>query len=280
MGLDEDGIFTVSQLMIIDEDGFVIQPIRRRLAQEFVLKYHYSQKMSTGDLRCYGAFEDRRCVGTIVFGPGASPYIGSPFGLERQQVVELVRVAFADHQMFVTQALADAMRQLKESEPAMRLVVSFADERQQHLGKMYQGGNWLYLGTSDNTYTFRIFGEEVHPKTTFTRYGTQSIYWLRNHVDEKAQRIGLPPKHKYVYPLDRGMRRQINKIALPYPCGLSVDGDTSVFQIEDSGSTPLDRSPKMAPTGRPRGRPANKSDVPPPHRTTKTAEEIVRGLQI
>ena len=52
--------------------------------------------------------------------------------------------------------------------------------------------------------------------------------WLRLNVDPEARSITMPPKHRYLYPLDRAMRRQLakQKIALPYPRGLSVDGDT------------------------------------------------------
>lgn len=49
-------------------------------------------------------------------------------------------------------------------------------------------------------------------------------------------------KFRYFYPLDKAMRRQLNKIALPYPRGLSVENDTLGFQPGDVGATPAGRS--------------------------------------
>jgi hypothetical protein len=222
----------------------VVRPIDHGTARKSVMRYHYSRRMPMGNLRCWGAWEDdTRYVGAVIFGDGATPEIGKPYGLEQSQMVELVRVAFTDHEVPVTQIIAVAIRELKASEPPLRLIVSYADERQGHLGKVYQAGNWLYAGTSDK-FAYFVNGEEVQPRTLHHRYGTggQSIPWLRENVDPNASMVPLPPKHRYLYPLDKAMRRQILKIALPYPRGLSVSGDTSSFQVEETSSILVDRS--------------------------------------
>ena len=73
-----------------------------------------------------GVWEGPRYVGVIVFGRGATPRIGQPYGLQQGQVCELVRVAMRDHASPVSRMLAVAVRLLKRRCPALRLVISYA----------------------------------------------------------------------------------------------------------------------------------------------------------
>ena len=62
-------------------------------------------------------------------------------------------------------------------------------------------------------------GRIEHPRSLHHRYGVggQSIPWLRAHVDPNAERVETARKHKYLYPLDDDMRRQIEPLRKPYP---------------------------------------------------------------
>ncbi len=91
-----------------------------------------------------------------------------------------------------------------------------SDEAQAHYGTIYQGGNWTYLGPR-KTHAYRIHGELVHGKTVAMRHGSQAVPWLRANVDRRAERVNLPPKHKYVMPLDDRVRRRIERLSMPYP---------------------------------------------------------------
>lgn len=43
------------------------------------------------------------------------------------------------------------------------------------------------------------------------------LEWARKILDPNATIIKGTAKHRYLYPLDRAMRRQIQKLAQPYP---------------------------------------------------------------
>ena len=234
----------VSFFDTLADDAVVVRPIEYGLARRSVLNFHYSRRMPMGNLRCYGVWENgAEYVGAIIFGDGATPEIGKPYDLEQTEIVELVRVAFTTHIVTVTQVIAVTIRDIKSVEPSLRLVISFADERQGHLGKIYQAGNWIYTGTSDK-FAYYVNGEELQPRTLHHRYGMggQSLSWLRENVDAEASMIALPPKHRYLYPLDKAMRRRVVKLALPYPCGLSVSGDIASDQDVEDSSILSDRS--------------------------------------
>lgn len=183
------------------------------------MHWHYSRAMPAGKLVKVGLWEDGTYRGVVLFGRGAAPNLVNAYGLDQTQGCELVRVALDDaHTTPTTQVVAGALRVLKDTNPGLRLVVSFADEGQGHLGTIYQAGNWLYLGAVEHQH-YRVRGEMVHPKTLHARYGAggQSIPWLREHVDPNAERVPMPAKHRYVMPLDRAMRRQLLPLVQPAP---------------------------------------------------------------
>lgn len=184
------------------------------------MNWHYQRAMPVGKLVSYGAWEpDDVFWGVVVFGRGATPEIGSPYGLSQYEICELVRVAMKDgHPFPVSQAGAIALRLLRKSNPGLRLVVSFADTGAGHHGGIYQAMGWMYAGAT-NYHAYRVSGRMWHPKSLHSKYGKggQSIAWLRKHVDPKAERIHTAEKHRYLFPLDADMRAQLEPLRLPYP---------------------------------------------------------------
>jgi hypothetical protein len=152
-----------------------------------------------------------------------------------------VRVALAPGRKYPTsQVVAIALKLLKCQSPGLRLVVSYADLGQNHVGIIYQAGGWLYLGTSEQGY-LKIHGKIVHPRTVYDRYGPggQSVPWLRANVDPNAARVEMPSKLRYAMPLDKAMRRQLAPQALPYPKrGRSETSDTPGDHPGEGGATP------------------------------------------
>lgn len=211
-------------------------------AKHAVMRWHYSRKMPNSKLARIGVWEAGRFVGAILFGVGANRHLARPFGLESTQVCELVRVALAPGRRHPTsKCVAISLKLLKRQSPGLRLVVSYADYGQGHVGTIYQAGGWIFLGESNQGY-LKVHGQVVHPRTIYDRYGKggQSVPWLRANVDPHACRVEMAPKLKYVMPLDKSFRRQVEKLAQPYPktCGRSNTGDASGAHPEEGGSTP------------------------------------------
>ena len=184
----------------------VVAPCERRAAEYAVLHWHYSKVMPTGKMVTFGAWEDDRFVGAVVFSRGASPHLGNAFQLDQTEVCELTRVALTEHASPVSAIVARAIRRLSESSPGLRLIVSFADPMRGHHGGIYQAGNWIYTGQSNPVTEYLISGRWRH---------TRGAYWHPQRAT--APRRQAPGKHRYLYPLDRGMRRRVERIRLPYP---------------------------------------------------------------
>jgi hypothetical protein len=189
----------------------------REAADYAVRAFHYSHSLPAGRLVCVGAWEAGAFVGAVIFGRGASSEIGSPFGLNQSQVCELVRVALGPHAAPTSRIVSVAVRLLRRLCPGLRLIVSYADPEQGHIGILYQACGWLHIGCTNRESLIRLNGRLLHPRTVASRYRTRAIRWLREHVADDAAHVRTLPKFRYVMPLDDAMRRQLAPRVTPYP---------------------------------------------------------------
>lgn len=178
--------------------------------------WHYSRVMPKSKLVKFGVWEDDRFIGVVIFGVGATYTIGEPYGLKQTEVCELVRVALSDHESPVTRVISLATKMLKRCNPGLRLIVSYADQKEGHLGIIYQAGNWVFSGDSFDNW-IKVRGAIKHRRALSLAYGTNSLEWIKANIDPRAKRVEMPAKHKYLYPLDRAMRKQIESLSKPYP---------------------------------------------------------------
>ena len=136
------------------------------------------------------------------------------FGLAPQEVCELARVALDRHEGFhVTQVVARAIKMLERRCPDLRLVVSFADPGEGHVGRIYQAGNWIYCGTSAPSLVLMHRGQKFHRRYfTGVTFGNPAPKPPAGSVW-----VPVPGKHRYLMPLDRRMRRAVELLRKPYP---------------------------------------------------------------
>jgi len=196
--------------------------------------------MPAGKLVKIGVWEDDKFIGVVLFGMGAGQSTsGKKYGLkDKAEVAELVRVALNNHSVYVSKIVALSIKRLKQQSPRLRLLISFADPLQDHYGGIYQAGNWIYTGKTSGDRVFYIKGNYYHPRSVYSHGWVQSESWLIKHVDRNAKSIKTPGKHRYLMPLDKKMRRQIEPLAKMYPRPGSVSGSTSDDQSEGGGSIP------------------------------------------
>lgn len=205
--------------MTVPATGLFVAPCGREAALWAVRAYHYSGTLPSATCLYWGVWFDGTFVGVVIVSRGASPHIGSPFGLPQNRVAELTRVALKPgHVAPVSQVLAIVVRLLKRSNPGLDLLVSYADSRQGHDGRgVYGGAGWVYLGPTHREATLFLHGKEVHARTVSSKFGTRDLGWLCAHVDPHAARIVNPVKHKWALSLTPAMRERLALLAKPYP---------------------------------------------------------------
>lgn len=190
-----------------------------KAAKYAVEHWHYSKTMPQGKNVMIGVYEDNKYIGCIIFGRGVSKSLLTSYNLEINEGCELVRIALKAHKSTVSKMISIAVKMLKKKDIGLRLIVSFADTNQKHLGKIYQASNWIYSGKTDRSYVYLDeYGKEWH--TRAISRGGHNIQFGRIKKTPKISdciKIRREGKHRYLYALDKEMKRQILPLSKPYP---------------------------------------------------------------
>jgi len=188
-----------------------------RAAKYAAKHWHYSKSLAVGKMVKIGIWENKRFIGAITFNYGANPNLYKPYNIKKNECVELTRVAIKNHINPVTKLIKIAIKMLSELCFGLRLIVSFADPDQGHLGKIYQAGNWIYTGMSKTSPSYYYKNRWIHQR----QLGSLGI----SMKDSKyPKRKGLD-KFRYLYPLDEEMRERVLPLSKPYPKKISGSSD-------------------------------------------------------
>lgn len=193
----------------------------QKAIQYACIKFHYAKCVPVVGIGFNVYNDNDEWCGVIIYGYGANNHIAMPFNKWQGQVMELVRVALNGKQGHgkTSKALSLSLKLLSKYFPAVDIVVSYADLDQNHNGTLYQSTNWIYTGLTNANQrgAFIIKGKKMHPKSVYSRKWKQSLLWLRENIDPNAQEFITKGKHKYVYPIDKSMRKRLELLSVPYP---------------------------------------------------------------
>lgn len=194
--------------------------------------WHYSKCIPKSKMVKVGVWENGKYIGVIIFGVGATSQLVKKYNLKMEEGCELVRVALRAHQTPVTRIISIAIKFLRRSNPKLRLIVSFADPDQGHHGGIYQGGGWIYSGKSQDRDEYIFLGKRWQGRSFRNKYkGLEH--------DPRVKIVKGSSKHRYLFPLDNGIKEQIEVLKKPYPKRAgSKDNVVSGFQSEEGGAIP------------------------------------------
>lgn len=203
-----------------------------KAAKYAVEHWHYSKCLPAGGLVKIGVWEDKSFIGVVIFSRGANCNMLKPFQLKQTEGCELTRIALSKHNTPVSRIMKVALRFLKTNSPELRIIVSYADPEQGHNGGVYQASNWLYTGPSGKALRVWYNGKWSHKKTVDGAGLDQTL----------MKKKTVQGKHRYLLPLDKAMKEQIEELRKPYPKREKQAMDT--FQVSQRrGSTDLHAPP-------------------------------------
>jgi hypothetical protein len=171
-------------------------------AKYAVQHWHYSRSLPCSKTARSGVWEDDKFIGAVIFAWGANRHLAGEYNLKMTECVELCRIALDKHTTPVSRIISIAVKMLKREMPGIRLIVSYTDMNQGHVGKIYQASNWLYVGQTGHQAGIMLNGKLTHRRTINSKYGTSDIDWLRKRIDLSTCRYEGKPKFKYLLPLD------------------------------------------------------------------------------
>jgi hypothetical protein len=161
-------------------------------------------------------------MGIITFGIPPSPYLMKICGEEyKKDVLELNRLFCYDESPRNSESflISQGIKLLKKDRPNIKILVSFADTRQDHLGYIYQASNWYFTGFSiPGGGSIVIDGKEYHPKNLNNKYNTSDLNKLKEILG--TQNIHYRPRSKkcrYVYFIGNKWENKLLKSLCKYP---------------------------------------------------------------
>ena len=153
----------------------------KKLADDFILNIHYAKRKPSISY-VYGLYEKEELIGICSYGSPASPALCKGIAGEhnKSKVIELNRLVLKYNRKNEASYLVGKSLKLL---PKPKIVVSYADTAQNHIGIVYQATNFYFTGTSK-------------PRTDMAgKDGKHS----RHHLGDRTKRVFRSAKHRYVY---------------------------------------------------------------------------------
>lgn len=199
------------------------------------MNYHYSKTVPTGKLVGFGVWEDDKFNGCVVFGRGVGNSQIERYGIPLTQGAELVRIALKDHDAPVTKIMSIAIKMLKKHSPGLKILVSYADSRQGHIGTIYQAGNWVYTGRAKTTPDYLYKGRYYHVRSMNRM--------IKNGKFNRAFVNSLPTRSggerlRYLYPLTEDMRQLVEGLRQPYVKRGEHESNAPGYHSGEGGAVP------------------------------------------
>lgn len=197
-----------------------IKPATTKMMEFACKNYHYSKCVPSSRKLGFAIFEEDKFKGVIIYSLGANPHLGDEFGLKQGEIVELTRIALHNHNNPVSFYIVRTLKMIRNISPSVKIVISYADiGRHNHHGGIYQATNWIYLGKSiGSNFEYLINGKWVHPKT-INGYSKQKQNYIKTHCEKRK----TSDKLKYIYCLDKDLRKKYIEKSKPYVKRLTND---------------------------------------------------------
>src|SRR5512136_439793 len=123
----------------------IVIPIKAEDTYPWLLQKHYAKRLCPISF-AFGAFVDGQLIGVVTYGtPASAPLREGICGKEySDQVLELNRLCCENSANVASELVGKSLRLL----PKPKIVVSYADTEQGHIGYVYQATNFIYTGLS------------------------------------------------------------------------------------------------------------------------------------
>jgi len=200
-----------------------VRKISRSDCADYILNIHYARRWPSISF-AFGLFVDDELCGIVTYGtPPSAPLKSGIAGVENSgRVLELNRLCLKYNRKNEASMLVG--RSLKML-PDQKIVVSFADTSQSHLGTVYQACNFSYHGLSAKRTDWKVKGKEhLHGQTIADEFrGVKNrVEAMRNKYGDDFYLEPRPRKHRYIYLVGskgwkKRMRGEIKYAELNYP---------------------------------------------------------------
>ena len=179
--------------------NYSVQRVSYNATKPFIIGIHYAKRMPMVS-HAFGLHLKNDLVGIVTYGSPASPSLCTGVaGIEnKQKVLELNRLVLKNNLKNEASFLVSQSLKLL---PKPKLIVSYADTKQNHVGYIYQACNFYFTGTTK-------------PRTDMA---AEDGKHSRHHKGDRTKRVHRSAKHRYVYLVANKQDKKKLKQDLKYP---------------------------------------------------------------
>lgn len=231
-----------------DASRVSVAPIAKSIAKDIIVKKHYTHAW-TSCRYALGVYYDldepdvfgntQSLIGCAIYGfpVGAKASTSVCEGLTKDNILELTRLYIDDGfgSNIESIAMSRTFQWLREYDKNIKVLLSYADNGQGHLGSIYQATNWRYEGYSSQmnlmpNYDISLTGIEgpfIHSRTVFNNWGSGNLEHLKREIGKDGYkefwRRRSPDKHRYIQILAQDKRekkdllKRMKQKEYPYP---------------------------------------------------------------
>jgi hypothetical protein len=190
----------------------IVLPIKTEEAVPWIMQKHYAKRLPSISY-AFGLYEENQLVGVVTYGiPASNSLCEGICGKEyKEYVIELNRLCLLNNVKNQSSFLVgNSIKML----PKPKVIVSYADIGQGHVGYVYQATNFLFTGTTKER-TDMSAGEGKHSR----------------HAKDPLIRQFRTAKHRYVYfhgnkTEKKLLQKELKYEILDYPKGDCIKYDS------------------------------------------------------
>lgn len=185
---DQQTLFGAREIIGFGSDDFYVKEIERKLANDLIVKNHYSKKFYNATYIHLGVFICGELLGVLQYGYAMNPAsCGSVVeGTQMDEYLELNRMWLDDKakRNSETKAISYSLRYIRSKFPKIKWIQSFADERCGCFGIVYQAASFSFYGEHTSSF-WSLDGETFHNSIMTSEKAGPRGYKLLNDPKNK-----------------------------------------------------------------------------------------------
>lgn len=202
-------LFGKREIIGFESEKLRVVEVKRDIANEIIIKNHYSGKFYNASYIHLACYIDGDVVGVLQFGYAMNPASMASVvkGTGLKEYLELNRMWFSDglFKNVKSMAISYAFKYIRRKYPHIKWIQSFADERCNKYGIVYQASNFTYHG--EHTSTFWVLNGVWYHNSLMTR--NPKLSKSAKHLQDnkvKAEPVKLR-QFRYLYFLKKNERK-------------------------------------------------------------------------
>jgi len=221
------------------EGNWSVHQISFKEVEPWVLKRHYARRIPPISY-AFGAFDGSSLIGIVTYGvPLSSTLRTGICGKEWEpQVLELNRLCCKNDKNIASRLVAGSMNLL----PKPKIIVSYADSSQGHIGYVYQACNFIYTGITKRIFDWKIKGsEDLHHCSIGDEFRGKDnrLQRMKDKYGDSLYKEERSQKHRYIFFVGSKKEKKQMSSCLKYKTEQYPKGDVKRYDASATFDTQM-----------------------------------------